>query len=221
MFIVISGGSTTTVHLISMMLKQNHRITIIEEDHETVDNLAEVLPPSVLIIEGDGTDPAIQLDAGVDDADLFIALMGHDETNLVACEIASTAHNVPRCIANVNNPQNYRIFNEVGIESVSSTELIARMVEEEATADDMHTVFSLSEGGIILVEMKLPAAMHHKEGVRAANIPLPAKAQLIAVFRDGQFAIITEDTVLVPGETVIAATESTAEEQFRQTIKHL
>ena len=48
----------------------------------------------------------------------------------VACEIAMTAFNVPRCIANVNNPKNGRIFHEVGIEPVSSTELIARMVEE-------------------------------------------------------------------------------------------
>lgn len=58
MFIVISGGSTTAEYLISMMLEQNHRITIIEEDRETIDHLADTLPPEVLIIEGDGTDSA-------------------------------------------------------------------------------------------------------------------------------------------------------------------
>ena len=74
MFIVISGGSTTAEYLISMMLEQNHRITLIEEDSETIDHLADTLPPEVLIIEGDGTDSAVQLDAGVDDADLSWAM---------------------------------------------------------------------------------------------------------------------------------------------------
>lgn len=221
MFIVISGGSTTSEYLISMMLDQNHRIAIIEEERETVDHLANTLPPEVLIIEGDGTDPAVQLDAGVDDAELFIALMGHDETNLVACEIAMTAYSVPRCIASVNNPKNGRIFHEVGIEPVSSTELIARMVEEEAIVGDMRMVFSLREGDIVMVETRLPQKMKHHDGVRVADIPFSHDTQLIAVIRDNDFVMITGDTVLLPGETIIAATKNTAEEEFLNTIRHL
>ena len=168
MLIVISGGSTTAEYLINMMLEQNHRIVVIEEDHDSIEHLAEALPPEVLLVEGDGTDSAVQLDAGVNDADLFIALMGHDDTNLVACEIAMTAFNVPRCIANVNSPKNNRIFKEVGIEPVSSTELIARMVEEE----------------------------------------------------DG-LEMINGSTVLMPGDTVIAAVKSEAEEEFHAVLRHL
>lgn len=221
MFIVISGGSTTAEYLITMMLEQNHRITVIEEERETIDHLAEVLPPEVLIVEGDGTDSAVQLDAGVDDADLFIALMGHDETNLVACEIAMTAFNVPRCIASVNSPRNGRIFREVGIESVSSTELIARMVEEEAITGDMRMVFSLRAGDIVMVETKLPQKMRHSQGVRVADIPFAHDTQLIAVIRDDDFMMIGGDTMLYPGETIIAATKSSAEEEFRSIIRHL
>ncbi len=124
----------------------------------------------MLIIEGDGTDSAVQLDAGVDDADLFVALIGHDETNRSLRDCHDRV-NVPRCIANVNNPKNGRIFHEVGIEPVSSTELIARMVEEEAIVGDMRMVFSLREGDIVMVETKLPAKMRHHNGVRVADIP--------------------------------------------------
>ena len=221
MLIVISGGSTTAEYLIGMMLEQNHRIVVIEEEHDAVEHLSEVLPPEVLIIEGDGTDSSVQLDAGVDDADLFIALMGHDDTNLVACEIAMTAFNVPRCIANVNSPKNNRIFREVGIEPVSSTELIARMVEEEAIVGDMRMVFSLREGDIVMVETKLPAKMRHHDGVRVADIPFTRDTQLIAVIRDEDFVMINGDTVLMPGETVIAATKGSSEDQFRAVMRHL
>ena len=175
----------------------------------------------MLVIEGDGTDSAVQLDAGVDDADLFIALMGHDETNLVACEIAMTAFNVPRCIASVNSPKNGRIFREVGIEPVSSTELIARIVEEEATVGDMRMVFSLREGDIVMVETKLPTKMKHHDGVRVADIPFTHDTQLIAVIRDDNFTMIVGDTILHPGETIIAATKSSSEDEFRNTIRRL
>ena len=221
MLIVISGGSTTTEYLIGMMLEQNHRIVVIEEEHESVERLSEVLPPSILIIEGDGTDPAVQLDAGVDNADLFIALMGHDDTNLVACEIAMTAFNVPRCIASVNSPKNTRIFREVGVEIVSSTELIARMVEEEAIVGDMRMIFSLREGDIIMVETRLPAKMHHAEGVLMSDIPFSRDMQLIAVIRDEDFVMLDDDTRLMPGEKIIAATKASAEEEFRALIKRL
>ncbi len=221
MLIVISGGSTTAEFLIGMMLEQNHRVVVIEEEHDAVEHLSEVLPPSVLIIEGDGTDSAVQMDAGVGDADLFIALMGHDDTNLVACEIAMAAFDVPRCIANVNSPKNHRIFSEVGIEPVSSTEIIARMVEEEAIVGDMRMVFSLREGNIVMVETKLPTKMRHHGGVKVADIPFTRDTQLIAVIRDEDFVMINSDTVLMPGETVIAATKGNSEDQFRAMMRHL
>ena len=66
----------------------------------------------------------------------------HDD-NLVACEIATRVFNVPRCIARVNNPKNRRIFREVGIESVSSTMLIANMIEEEALLGSVGVVSAL------------------------------------------------------------------------------
>lgn len=221
MLIVISGGSTTAEYLIGMMLEQNHRIVVIEDDHEAIEHLSEVLPPEVLIIEGDGTDSSVQLDAGVDNADLFIALMGHDDTNLVACEIAMTAFNVPRCIANVNSPKNNRIFHEVGIEPVSSTELIARMVEEEAIVGDMRMVFSLRQGDIVMVETRLPERMRHRDGVRVSQVPFSRNTQLIAVVRDEDFVMINGDTMLMPGEELIAAVKGSDEEEFRSIIRHL
>ena len=71
------------------------------------------------------------------------------------------------------------------------------------------------------VETKLPAKMRHKDGVRVADIPFSHDTQLIAVIRDDEFVMITGDTVLYPGETIIAATKSDAEEEFRNIIRHL
>ena len=221
MYIVIAGGSMTAEFLVADMHAKRHRVTIIEEDLETVDHLTEVLPKYVTVVQGDGCDSEIQRDAGMADADLFIALTGHDETNLVACEIATTAFDVPRCIASIRSPKNERIFREVGIEPVSSTGLIARMVEEEAVIGDMRMVFSLREGDITMVETKMPAKMKHADGVLVSEIPMPRQANFIAVVRDDDFEMINPDTRLMPGETVIAAAKADAEQEFLHVIRHL
>ena len=121
----------------------------------------------------------------------------------------------------MRSPKNERIFREVGIEPVSSTGLIARMIEEEAVIGDMRMVFSLREGDITMVETKIPTRARHKDGIQVADIPLPRQANFIAVVRDGDFEMINPDTVLRPGETVIAAAKADAEEEFLRVIKHL
>lgn len=221
MYIVINGGNLTAEYLINTMQGLHHRFAVIEQEVETVERLVAVLPSRVTVVQGDGCSPEIQRDAGMADADLFIALDGHDETNLVACEIAMATFDVPRCIASVRSPKNERIFREVGIEPVSSTGLIARMVEEEAVIGDMRMVFSLREGDIAMVETTLPTRMKNAHGIQVSSIPLPRQANFIAVVRNGDFEMINPDTVLMPGETVIAAAKADAEDEFLRVIKRL
>lgn len=221
MIIVINGGGTTAEHLVVRMLEQEHRITVIEEDLEIVEHLAEVMPRQVTIVQGDGCDSEVQRDAGMTEADLFIAMTGHDETNLVSCELAMANFDVPRCIASINSPQNERIFRLVGIEPVSSTELIARMVEEEAVIGDLRMVFSLREGDIIMAKSTLPQRMREREGIRASRVALPDEVRLIAVIREETVEMIAPDTYLMPGETVVAVMKSDAEGAFKTAIKRL
>ena len=185
MLIVISGGSTTAEYLVSAMLHKGHRIVVIEEDREQIEHLSEALPSQVLIVEGDGCDSTVQLDAGVDDADMFVALMGHDDTNLVACEIAMTNFRVPRCIATVNSPKNERIFKAVGIEPVSSTKIIGRMIDEEAIVGSESAVLSLPEGDLVTMAVKLPRKVHNHDGIFVKDIPYSKHIKIVGVARNG------------------------------------
>ena len=131
MYVVIAGGGKIGEYLANVLLESGNDVTIIEEDLETADRLSVVLQGRYLVIHGDGCDSKYQEDAGIRRADVFVATTGQDDDNLVSCEIAQRVFNVPRCIARVNSPKNLRIFHEVGIECVSSTTLIANLIEEE------------------------------------------------------------------------------------------
>ena len=144
MYIVIMGGGKVGEYLASVLLDKGHEVAVLESDRDTADHLSVELQGEYLIINGDGCDSDFQEDAGIRKADVFVAVTGRDDDNLVACEIATRVFNVNRCIARVNNPKNRRIFREVGIESVSSTMLIANMIEEEALMGGVGVVSALS-----------------------------------------------------------------------------
>lgn len=221
MLIVINGGNTTAEYLATYMLEANHRIVIIDEDYENIDRLSSVLPRQVTLVQGDGCDSEVLRDAATGECDLFISLTGKDETNLVACELASIEFGAPRCIASVSSPKNQRIFKEIGIEPVSSTELISRLIEEEAVIGDMHAVFSLRAGSIVMIEQKLPARMKHKEGIVVSELGLSKEIRLVAVAHDDNTEMIDGSTRLMPGETIIAAVKSGSEDEFKSVIRHL
>ena len=61
-------------------------------------------------LTGDGCDSDFQEDAGIRKADVFVAVTGRDDDNLVACEIATRVFSVNRCIARVNNPKTVESF---------------------------------------------------------------------------------------------------------------
>lgn len=157
MYIVIAGGGKIGSYLAGIMLKSGNEVAVIEQRLATADRLSVQLTGPYLVIHGDGCDSRYQEDAGIRQADVFVATTGQDDSNLVSCEIAQRVFRVPRCIARVNNPKNERIFRKVGIECVSSTTLIANLIEEEALLGSVSVVSSLTHGNVALAEVMVPA----------------------------------------------------------------
>jgi trk system potassium uptake protein len=211
--IVINGGGKVGSYLAAAMVKNEHDVTLIERRAEISEKVALEVP-GALIILGDGCDVRYQEDAGVADAQVFVSVTGDDDDNLVACQIAQGVFSVPRPIARVNNPKNEAIFNALGIEGVSSTTIIARLIEEEVSIGDIITLQTLKKGRMALVEVELPASA--EGGRRIKDLKLPEDCVLVAVLRDEQVLIPRGETVLEPGDAVIALTNVAHE----KTLKH-
>lgn len=223
MYVVIAGGGKVGSYLAQVMLSSGHEVAIIEETLSTADRLSVQLEGSYLVINGDCCDSRFQEDAGIRRADAFVASTGQDDSNLVACEIASRVFHVPRCIARVNNPKNIRIFREVGIECVSSTTLIANIIEEEALSGTMSVVSALSHGNVRLQEVSIGHFRHasDEEGVPVSEVPLPTGALVVAVSSKGDLEVAGENSVLHPGDTAIVAADNDVTDQVREAFRAL
>ncbi len=204
MYIVINGGGKVGEYLAQRMLKSGNEVAIIEKDARTADMLAHSLVGPFLVVCGDGCMSRYQADANIRKADVFVATTGQDESNLMSCEIANRTFNVPRVIARVNSPKNLRIFREVGIEAISSTTLIANIIEEDAMLGSIRVLSTLTRGSIALNEVTVPHMKHHsdEEGVLALDIEMPDGALIVAVSgdEDDDMEVVGEDTRLFPGD---------------------
>lgn len=223
MYVVISGGGKVGSYLASVLLKGHNEVAVIEESRSTADRLSRELEGRYLVINGDGCDSRYQEDAGIRHADVFVASTGQDDSNLVSCEIAKRVFNVPRCIARVNNPKNLRIFNKTGIECVSSTTLIAGLIEEETLEGSMSATTSLSQGNVSLCEITIPRMRHRSggSGVAVEEIMLPVGALIAAVATNEGVEVASPETLVFPGDRVIVVAEKNLVPEVRAILRDL
>lgn len=212
MFIVINGGGKVGSFLARQMIDAGNDVAVIEKREEVVEKLIGELPRRALIIKGDGCDASFQEDAGVQRADVFAAAGGDDDDNLVACQLAKVAFGVPRAISRVNNPKNEGIFNALGIEAISSTKILASMIVQEATVGDIRTLTTLRKGNMAIVAIELPIDRCAVCDKPVSTLKLPPNCVLVAVMRpDETTETVSGDTVMAPGDTVVAFTSIDSE----------
>ena len=123
MHIIIVGCGNVGQTLTQQLSKEGHNITIIEEKSSVVQNVVNSF--DVLGIVGNGASYSIMKDAGIETADLMIAVTDSDELNLLCCLIAKKAGNC-HTIARVRNPVYKKEINfikeELGLSMVINPE---------------------------------------------------------------------------------------------------
>ncbi|MDO8963590.1 MAG: NAD-binding protein [Coriobacteriia bacterium] len=218
MFIVINGGGKVASYLARTLIERGHTVSLIEKREAVAEKLATELPKRPLIILGDGCDVAFQEDAGVGHADVFAAVTGDDDDNLVSCQLAKTAFGVPRCVARVNNPKNQHIFSALGIEAISSTLIISRMIEEETTIGDMRTLATLRKGNMAVVEIELPTDRCIVCDKAVKDLNLPVDCVLFAIVRGEDVITVHGDTAMQAGDVVFAFTSIDKEAALKKAL---
>ena len=204
MFIVIVGAGKVGYFLSKRLVSNKHTVSIVERDKLLCEEIAKEL--EAMVINGDGCDPLVLEDAGVRRADVVAAVTGDDEDNLIISQLAKEKFGVRRAVARVNNPDNEHTFAELGIDvPVDSTKIIAKVIEEEVSFSDFVNLMSFKRGKLAIVRVDLPedSPIINKE---VKDIRLPEDSVLISILRGEEVIVPKGNTVLKPGDDVIALT---------------
>ncbi|MBK5093534.1 MAG: NAD-binding protein [Actinobacteria bacterium] len=219
MHVLIVGGGIVGSFL-ARILMDKHEVTVIDKDPARYDYLKSTLPGMTVVSE-DGCEPWVLEFAKIKDADLVLAVTGDDEDNLVIGYLSKFEYDVPKVIARVNNPVNRWLFTKswgVDVE-VSTPDIIATVIEEEVSLGEVITVMKLQSGDIGLVEITLsPDAK--ALGEHLAELELPPETLIVTVVREDEMLIPRADTVLQPGDRVLAITDIHNKEALEKLLGH-
>jgi len=200
MDIVIVGAGKVGYYLVKTLLPNKHRITVIEKNQDCCNRIASDL--DVAVLHGDGTDINLLSEAGTQHADVFIAVTGKDQDNLIACQLAKRNFHVKRTIARVNNPKNISVFEKLGVDiAVSSTSTIAEMIEKEIDFSAVKTLTKMKKGDLVISEVLL-SKKSHACNKRVMDMKLPKEAILMSVIRGDETFVPNGQTVLRENDTV-------------------
>jgi trk system potassium uptake protein TrkA len=206
---VIIGGDKVVYFLGRLLISAGNTISVISRSPRDCQEIARQI--KALVICGDGSDPRRLEEAEAGRADAVVAVTPYDADNLVTCQIARHKFGVPRSIALVNDPENERLFKRLGVTSVfNQTRLIASLIGQQLSAEDIVNLFPIAEGRVLATEIKI-AESHPCAQKQLSDIQLPAGVLLAVVMRDDSVIIPRGDTRLLPGDRAILI--STPDEQ--------
>lgn len=199
MKIIIIGVGTIGRTILKTLTEEGHAITIIDEDSERVETLVNLYDVSGVV--GNGACMDIQLEAGMEGADLVMAMTGSDELNVFACLVAKKI-GVKNTIARVRNPEySHQIMDmkdELGISMIVNPEKDTAMeIYNQINLPSIANIESFAKGKVLLVGIVAEGSCRMiGETLISLGKKLKTKVLVCAVQR-GNFVIIPTGNFLI------------------------
>jgi len=206
MKVVILGAGRRGIRLARHLVEENKDVIIIDEDAEDVNTaMAKV---DCLAIKGSGTSLEDLSDAGIDDADAFVALTGSDETNLVSSGIASSEFHVPLTIASIRN-LSYTGYSGIGnslmgiTHIVNPTQEVAQYIYKDVERGIYSNILPFENSSLLLYNVYVEKdSPYDGKLVRQLRHELNSNFIIAALDRNGEALVPSGDTVVKTGDTL-------------------
>lgn len=206
--VTIMGGGRIGVR-VAEMIQSQIKVKLIELDKNKSYRLAETIESNVLVINGDGRSTDLLISENIQNCDVFIALTGNSETNILAC-LAAKNLGVPKTMAEVENIDYIQMAENLNIGTVINKKLIAASHIYQFLLDaDVSTVKCLTFADAEVAELVArPDSKITRKQVK--DLKLPKDMTLGGMIRDGKAYMIDGETTIQPGDHVVIFCLNTA-----------
>jgi len=206
--IIILGAGQVGANLAASLIAENNDITIVDLNVERLSLLQDRF--DLRTVRGHAAHPSVLQQAGAEDADMLVAVTQSDETNLVACRIASTLFNVPTRIARIRSNdflglEASFLAEQFGVHDVISpeqevTDTLRRLIEHPEALQ----VLDFADGKVRLVAVRAyhggPLVGHELQDIKRHMPNL--ECRIPAIYRRDRGIVPKGITVIEPGDEV-------------------
>jgi trk system potassium uptake protein len=211
-YVVVVGAGKVGWNLARELISKGNELTLIESDRARYATVEEELEHAVQF--GDGSELWVLERAGIERAEMVIAVTGDDEDNILICQVAREKYGVERVIARCNNPRNLQHFELLGVKpAVSATDLILRLIEHEVPRYGFLHLLDLPQERLEIIEVEV-APGSEAAGKSVRNLGIPDGALVISILRDGSGFVPLADSVVEAGDEVLLVLDSGLEEKI-------
>ncbi len=203
MNVIVVGCGRVGSQLANLLSIEGHNITVIDKDPDSFRRLGTTFNGVTLI--GLGFDEDILEEAGIREADAFAAVTDLDNTNLMAAEVARKIFDVKHVVARLYNPQRERTYQQLDLDYVCGTTLVAEKLLDKVKAGHGHHVDSFGDVEIVVFRLRDSLA-----GSRVRDMFLEGQVLPAIIGRGSSTFIPTLDTELQVGDIVRVAVKTEA-----------
>ncbi len=220
MKIIIVGCGKVGLTLIEQLSREGHDLTLIDQSRDVVESVINKY--DIMGMVGNGASYHVQVEAGIEDANLLIAVTESDELNLLCCMIAKKSSNC-QTIARVRNPEYSRDVNSIrsklGLAMVINPEhAAAREAARLLRTPSAIKVDTFVKGRVELLKLKIePGSVLHDIRLMDMSHKLHCNVLVCAVQREDEVIIPKGNFVLQEKDIIsIVASPKKADEFFRK-----
>jgi len=178
-------GSDLTVEL----CKAGHQVSVIDKRGTAFDRLPPGFQARQII--GLGFDRDVLEDAGIKDADAFLAVSSGDNSNIVSARVAREYYDVPHVIARINDPRRADIYERLDIPTVAPVRTAVKQIMLLMFHPREEIRESLAGGDLLRVRIEIPK---HLVGKLVSSIEDSGAVRVVGVERGGTGFIPVADS---------------------------
>ena len=203
MNIIVVGCGRVGSQLATMLSIEGHNVVVIDRDESAFRRLGGTF--NGVTIRGLGFDEETLEQAGIREADALAATTDLDNTNLMTCEVARKIFGVNHVVARLYNPVRERTYQQLDLDYVCGTTLVAESLVEKVKAGHGHHLNSIED--IEVIEFQAGPAM---EGERVSDVEIARRFRIFSVVRGRAAHVPDGDMELHEGDIVFASVKDEA-----------
>lgn len=203
MNVIVVGSGRVGSQLATLLSIDGHNVTVIDKDADSFRRLGTAF--NGITIRGLGFDEDVLEEAGIRECDAFAAVTNLDNTNLMAAEVARKIFGVPHVVARLYNPQRERTYQQLDLDYVCGTTLVAESLLDKIKSGHGHHIDSFGDVEIVVFRLREDAAGKLVKDMFVEGQVLPA-----IIARGDRTFIPTLETRFERGDIVRVAVKNEA-----------
>lgn len=223
MRVVICGAGQVGFGIAEQLAAEENDVSVIDTSPELIQAIRDTLDVRGLV--GHGAHPDVLAQAGIDQADMLIAVTLYDEVNMVACQVAHSLFNVPTKIARIRSqsylqPHWADLFSteHLPIDVIISPEVeVGEMVLRRLASPGASDFVRFANGEVVVIGIDIG------DNCPVVDTPLSQltelfpdlKAVVVGIFREGRLFVPRSSDSMLVGDRVYVVC---AADQVRRTL---